>query len=63
MKEELERGFKAPGDSPRLRILELLKKTGNSVCAISDPMDILCSAGRVLSEKILRLSQALARSV
>jgi ArsR family transcriptional regulator len=97
---ELEKVFKALGDSTRLRILELLKKPGKSACdlikrsekglcacdiedeiglsqaAISHHMDILCSAGLVLSEKrgrwmfysrneeaIHRLSQALAKSV
>lgn len=32
MKEELERAFKALGDSTRLRILDLLRKPGKSAC-------------------------------
>jgi ArsR family transcriptional regulator len=32
MKEELEKAFKALGDSTRLRILDLLKKPGKSAC-------------------------------
>ena len=75
MKNDLEKVFKALGDSTRLKILDLLKKPGKSACdlikrsdkglcacdieseiglsqaAISHHMDILCSAGLVISEK------------
>jgi DNA-binding transcriptional ArsR family regulator len=39
MREELEKAFKALGDSTRLRILELLKKPGKSVCDLIKPSD------------------------
>lgn len=100
MKQQLEKAFKALGDSTRLRILDLLKNPGKSACdliqkyekglcacdieseiglsqaAISHHMDILCSAGLVISEKrgrwmfysrnekeLARISEALVKTV
>jgi ArsR family transcriptional regulator, arsenate/arsenite/antimonite-responsive transcriptional repressor len=100
MNQELERIFKALGDSTRLRILDILKKPGKSACdlikksekglcacdieneiglsqaAISHHMDILSSAGLVISEKrgrwmfyrrneeeLLKVSEAIANHV
>jgi ArsR family transcriptional regulator, arsenate/arsenite/antimonite-responsive transcriptional repressor len=37
MTKELEKAFKALGDSKRLRILEILKKPGKSVCDLIKP--------------------------
>jgi ArsR family transcriptional regulator, arsenate/arsenite/antimonite-responsive transcriptional repressor len=39
MKNELEKVFKALGDSTRLRILEVLKKPGKSVCDLIKPSE------------------------